>query len=100
MIFSKNNLVSSNPDFKPVFAKGTGDPTIPIPITGGFSAKAGEVYTVFTGYNAIIIMAQCGVSVNKSIIMLFPERTSFEVTDGMDIMFDRSVAVATVNYTT
>ncbi len=94
----RGNLISNNHDFKPVFAKGVGNPMDPLPITGAFMAKAGNVYSTFTGYNTIIIMTQCGISVNKSIIMLFPERTAIAVVDGMDIMFDRSVAVATANF--
>jgi hypothetical protein len=80
------------------FAKGIGDITSPISVVGGFEAVAGQEYTTFTGYDTIAITKQCRVSINKSPMMLFPERTAFYVgTTGFEIMFDRSLIVVTMN---
>jgi len=82
---------------QPVFAKGTGDLSSPIHIVGAFEAVAGQEYTTFTGYDTLGLTKQCRVSINKSPMILLPERTAIYIdTGGFEIMFDRSLTVITM----
>lgn len=81
------------------YAKGLGDPSTPLPLTGAINIKAGEVYSNFTGYNAIVLTKMCGVAINKSVVGLLPERTAIDVsTAGLELVFDRSLIVFTANF--
>ena len=92
------NLLPDIETYRQPYAKGTGDPSRPLHIVGSFQAVHGEEYDTFTGYDVLCITKQCGVSINKSPMVLFPERTAFIVSDtGFKVMFDRDLVVLQMN---
>ena len=96
----KRNIIPEGGEFiENYYAKGLGDPSKPLPLTGAMVMKAGEVYSTFTGFNAIILTKMCGVSINKSIIALMQERTAIDVSDtNFEIVLDRTVVVLTAKF--
>ncbi len=81
------------------YAKGVGDAFNPLPLVGALKIEAGTVYNTYTGYNAIILTKMTSVSINKSVKALLPERTAISVTDGLELVFDRSQVVLTAQFT-
>ena len=92
------NLLPDIETYRQPYAKGTGDPSRPLHIVGSFEAKHGIEYNTFVGHDVFCITRQCGVSINKSPMVLLPERTAFIVSDtDFKVMFDRDLVVLKMN---